>query len=327
MNNSRIKVLIVGLGKIGLTYDINLSSDRYILSYVRACSLDKRYELLGCVDSSANARKALLAEYETPIFDSLEAAFLAVSPELVIIATPTENHESAIRIVAKKASVKVVLSEKPLADNVEGALACAKCCESNGKILLVNFMRRVVTPLTDLLFDFREKNLPGRIGGSVHYSGGFLHNGSHFIDLLVLLFGKVHSHELVRKRPCGTDWMVDVVLHFSSASIYFLSSDYHEDLIGVTNHEVDLIGSCDRITLRNGGRVIQKYTAGDDQVFNNIKTFSERENFSLDAMNKFMAYVLDDMWEEFSFGKSKSTKAIEFVYIMKLIDSIIKESK
>jgi hypothetical protein len=80
-------VLLIGLGNVGVGFD--LSDSRKVLSHARAFSRHPYFNLAAGVDTDAERRRRFEAAYGVPSFDDVGAATREVSPDVVVVATPT----------------------------------------------------------------------------------------------------------------------------------------------------------------------------------------------------------------------------------------------
>ena len=138
----RKKCLVVGLGQIGMAYDLSLDPARYISTHVRAFSAHPAFELSGAVDSSEKQRHMFEQHYKKPSFSSLSESLQKIKPEVVVIATPTTTHLAVLDQVLGECSPQAILCEKPLAYEPEEGTKMVEACHKTGTKLFVNYMRR-----------------------------------------------------------------------------------------------------------------------------------------------------------------------------------------
>jgi len=123
---SNVRLIIVGLGLVGRRHAISIHHVDNV-------------ELAGIVDTSEEAKR-YAQEHGLPVFDDIEKALDAISPDGVILSTPTPLH-------VQQASISVawgipVLVEKPLAVTADEAEALVKQAEEISVPLLVGHHRR-----------------------------------------------------------------------------------------------------------------------------------------------------------------------------------------
>jgi predicted dehydrogenase len=108
---NKIKSLVIGLGNIGLNYDIVKKKE--ITTHCKALSLDKSYELIGAIDKDINKTRIFNKIYNKPGFKSVEKALKFIKPELIVISCNTEYHYNIFEKIKKFQNLKYILLEKP----------------------------------------------------------------------------------------------------------------------------------------------------------------------------------------------------------------------
>ena len=112
------KVLIIGLGNIGMGYDIKNFESNKVLTHAKSFLISDQFSLVGGVDLDASKRKQFKERYNCPAFSNIEKAMRDLSPEIVVIATSTDNHLKNVRDVFSNGLPKILICEKPLAYNL-----------------------------------------------------------------------------------------------------------------------------------------------------------------------------------------------------------------
>jgi predicted dehydrogenase len=96
-------------------------------------------ELVGVVDASPKRRQEISDKFDTQGFESVEA-LLAAGVDAVSVAVPTIHHRAAAEPLLNAGVA--VLMEKPLAGDVETALAIKNLAEQTGTVLMVGHIER-----------------------------------------------------------------------------------------------------------------------------------------------------------------------------------------
>ena len=167
------KCLIVGLGQIGMGYDLNIDPSKAVYSHARAFSLHPAFELCGGVDPSATQRSVFESHYGQPSYRDIERALKAEMPSVVVIALPTMLHGAAISTVLLHSTPKVILCEKPLAYDLGDARNMVAVCERAGVSLFVNYMRRSDPGAAEVKERIESGAIVLPIKGVAWYSKGF----------------------------------------------------------------------------------------------------------------------------------------------------------
>lgn len=245
--------LLVGLGQAGMTFDIGKSINTQVMSHARALAMTRGLDLVGAVDPDTNARSAFSNIFRRRAFPTIEQALLEVSPEIVVIAAPTETHLSLVERVCQYASPKVVLCEKPLSYQMADAYQIVEICEKNNIQLFVNYMRRLDRATQEI----KELIFGGGLGpfsvGTCFYSNGLINNASHFVDILQFWFGKpsvLDSSFVVGDKAAADDAIVNFSLLFEDLQIEFRA------LVKTPTSQLSLFmwGSRNRLDYDLGGR-------------------------------------------------------------------------
>jgi predicted dehydrogenase len=186
-----IGVWIIGLGAIGMQYDL-FAEDGRIQSHARAIDRHPDYRLVGATDVDPKNRSAFEGEYGIAATSDLRH-IPHQGIDILVLATPTNTHRSVLEETLTKVRPSIVLCEKPLAWNEQDAAAIVQRCRSVNARLFVNFVRRALPETVQIRSMLREARCAGPVRGLVWYSKGFVHNGSHWIDLLSYWFGDLRS--------------------------------------------------------------------------------------------------------------------------------------
>jgi predicted dehydrogenase len=133
---------IVGLGKIGMLYDMHLAQSEFVLSHARALHLHGDFQLVAAVDPNPVLRDDFARLYGAPAYENLSQMMAQVLPDVVVVASPTPTHEGVLNQVLAQYSPRAFLCEKPLA--YEGAVGqrMVEACARARVPIYVNYIRR-----------------------------------------------------------------------------------------------------------------------------------------------------------------------------------------
>lgn len=183
------KCLIIGLGQIGMGYDLTLDTVKAVYCHARAFSLHPAFELIGAVDPSATQRDLFKNHYCLPAYSDTASALKAETAGVVVIASPTVQHGAVLSEVLSHSTPNAILCEKPLSYDLAEAREMVEACEGAGVMLFVNYMRRADPGVIEVKKRIESGKIASPIKGFAWYSKGFLHNGSHFFNLLEFWLG------------------------------------------------------------------------------------------------------------------------------------------
>jgi UDP-N-acetyl-2-amino-2-deoxyglucuronate dehydrogenase len=182
-----IQAAIFGLGRIGHGFGVAGSGEPlcHSESYARVPSV----RLALGVDPDDAARGRFAARF--PGATVVPEAPPGPEPRIDVasIATPAQARAAAVD-AALRLGARAILAEKPLAPSTPEAAAIAARCREAGATLIVNYSRRWTPMLRVLRAAVRDDGRLGPpLGASIRYTGGLVHNGTHWIDLLLAMFG------------------------------------------------------------------------------------------------------------------------------------------
>ncbi len=248
------RVLVVGLGRIGIGYDLSLDPARWILTHARAFQQHPRFQLTGGVDPDPGRCRLLNEHYGVAGWTSLHQALSVAHPDVVVVAAPTSEHAATVRNLLEAISLRAILSEKPLAYDAAQGAAIERLCRDKNCDLFVNYMRRSDPGVIEVKRRLDSGAIQTPIRGVVWYSKGLIHNGSHFFNLLQYWLGSMKEFGIIRpgRLWAGEDPEPDVQVEFDHGTITFLAAQ-EEDF---SHYTVELIARNGRLRYEDGGRTI-----------------------------------------------------------------------
>jgi predicted dehydrogenase len=286
-------VLLIGLGNVAVGYDDPDAASAKFLSHARAFSRHPAFRLAGGVDPDADCRLRFEAGYGLPTYTDIDTATRELSPDIVVVATPTALHLQAVMAVLAAGRPRAMLCEKPLAYNLKDAQQIIDACARQDCSLFVNFFRQSEPGVAEI----RARLADGRIGvplkGVAWYSKGMFNSGVHFLSLLQNLMGEVKDVRLIDTGRMwhGTDPEPDVDIAFASGRVVFLASR-EEDFF---HNAVELIAPNGRLRYEAGGARIVWQGVEEDARFKGYTLLSEAvENIDTD-FDRIQWYVVDQL--------------------------------
>jgi predicted dehydrogenase len=286
-------VLLIGLGRIGVGYDLGTSADRHVYTHARAFSMHPAFHLLGGVDPDESHRARFQNEYEKPVFFDVETALGELQPEVVVIAVPTPAHGEMLQRVLKGWRPQAVLCEKPLAYDVDEARRMVGTCAQHGVSLYVNYMRRSDPGVIEVKRRLVNGVIANPVKGVAWYSKGLLHNGSHLFNMLAYWLGEMIDSQII---DAGRIWDArdpepDVRVRFEKGTIVFLAAR-EEDY---SYYTVELVTGNGRLRYEVGGEEIQwqdavadSNTAGYTVLASNVETIAS-------GLGRYQWHVVDQL--------------------------------
>jgi len=265
-------VLVVGLGKIGLGFD--LSSDScYILTHTKAYLRHKDFNLIAGIDINMSRRKEFKDYTGKMAYSDIRQfkKYNNTKIDIVSLCTPEKvRYSEFIKIVSLKP--KLVIIEKPLALTPSEAVKIKSTADKNNIKIFVNYTRRVDPSFENLRKILRAKKLGNVSLVKINYNGGMYKNASHFIDLIVHYFGvpkKIRCLN-IKKRKDG-DFDASFILRYKNFEAFFNYVPAAAYFIA----ETDIFLSKGRISVFDGGIDIKVLKAVRDPVFRSCFALKE----------------------------------------------------
>lgn len=250
------RALIIGLGNVGIGYDLGFKQFEKILTLGRAFHEHENFELVGGVDTDPDQCKLFEKYYLRPSYPDIEVAINEVDPHVIIISAPTEHHFGIYCKVMSISKPLAILCEKPLSYDLKEAEYMVSNSVSSNVILLTNYMRRCDPAVINVRDRIERNEISGPFKGVCWYSKGLFNNGSHFVNLFQYLLGEVVDFKIVNQ---GRFWMdhdpePDVLIKHELGEIYLLAA--REEMF--SHYTVELIAANGRLRYEKGRMVWQK---------------------------------------------------------------------
>jgi len=294
------KAVIVGCGRIGSEFadDPRVSG---IYSHAGAYSANPDVELVAVCDVDRGRADRAAARWRVPAYTNATQMLCQTMPDIVSICSPDSTHAEVMRWCLDVPSVRGIFAEKPLAQNLPDAMQLERIAVDSDRKVVVNYIRRYAAGHHSV----RELIARGDLG-TLHsvtglYSGGLLHNGSHWVDLARWLFGEVVAVEAMSRA--GDDGAIatpHVLLHFANglAACLFGAGPY-----GI--FEMDIIGSSGRIRIAESGHVIEAFRIGDNPRYSGFTALLPDGKWN-GGLEYAMVHALEDLVSCMRTGKRPS---------------------
>ena len=181
-------VIIIGLGNIGLMYDLIVPNKKICKTHSKSLFYSKKYNLIGAVEKDRISKKKFISKYKLPVFDNLSFPLNFYKPDFVIIAVPTKNHLKIFNKIIKHVSVKYILFEKPVGNNIHECREIIKKSNKKNIKVYVNYIRNYQTKIIDFFYSNKFFKITNKNLVTIYYTGSILNNCSHFFALLISLY-------------------------------------------------------------------------------------------------------------------------------------------
>lgn len=315
-----LQALVVGLGQIGMGYDMKHSSEQFIISHARAFQVHQDFRLVGGVDSDFTRRNQFESEYSCPGYSDLVNALKELSPDVIAVATPTETHLQTILTIIRECKPKAIICEKPLAYDIYGATKIVESCEAAGIRLFVNYIRRSDSGVIEVKRRIANDLITQPVKGVCWYSKGLLNNGSHFINLLQYWLGDIVDFEVINKGRLWADKdpEPDLKVNFKLGTVVFLAV-YEENF---SHYTIELISPSGRLQYARGGSQISWQSVIDDPVCEGYRILNPVSENILSDLNRIQLHVLNHLISNLNGQESSICTSRDALNTLKILDEI-----
>lgn len=271
--------LIIGAGQIAGGYDT--PSDKRVLTHAHGYKTHGQFDLLGFYDIDKAKADSMAKKWNVKSFKSPPPA------DVISVCTPDGFHLSSLK-QALALHPKLVFLEKPLSNDPKEAGQILKL--SKRLPILVNYSRRFVKEF----YDINKMDLGRFQTGHGYYGKGFLHNGSHMLDLLNLLLGKIQKVRVFdsfvdfdKKDPTKT-----AVLTFKKGGRFFMQG---VDCRHYSIFEVDLLFQKKRVRIIDSGFNIEIYEIEENPRYKGYRGFHSRTLIET-SLDQAMSRAVDNIY-------------------------------
>ena len=289
-----LRALIVGAGKIAAGYDAPGSKE--ILTHAHGFQSVTGFTLTGFVDRDLAQAEQAAAKWGGKAYADIRAAFADGPIDVVSVATPDATHAAVLKELATF-SPRLIFCEKPLALNWMDAQAIQELYRQLPTEIQVNYLRRFVPEFRAVKQAIDAGSYGRFLTGSGFYVKGFLHNGSHMVDLLQYwLGGATDIQELTNSV---VDEEKSVLLAFADGGLFTIQS-----LVGNPYwiFEMDLLFEQKRLRILDSGLAIQEYTLGENPVFPGTPEM-QPQPIGTTGLDRAMQFAMENIRDHLQLGE------------------------
>ena len=291
---------VIGCGSIGSSMQDNPGAKRRgICTHASAYQSHNRTELTALCDTNPNNLSQALNRWGDHIQGYSDVALMLqeCQPDLVSVATHVDSHFEITQRCLLAPSVKAVLLEKPISNDLNEAYALRDLAEQSGKILTINYSRRFPKIFQQLASDFAQK----RWGDVVHISGfytkGLIHNGTHWLDMFRMFFGEPDTAQGFAKLsdPDHTLKNGDAMISFAMSSSQAPSVEVRAFPVSAhTIFDMDILLTKGRVRIIDQSDTIEIYQVKEDYPFVGYQALDLIETHQ-NCLKHFVAHGIDDL--------------------------------
>jgi len=300
------KTVLIGLGNIGLNYDLN---EKSVITHSKSIIKNSKLKFICGIDKSKKQRKIFEKKYFIKTLPKLKNDTLLAKTSFVVISTPNKTHLNLIKKIVTFRKVKDILLEKPGGANLKDFEKIVKLCKKNKINLYINYHR-----LYDKNYSIVKKLLLSmkKFTGIASYSRGLDNNCSHILTLLNCFNLRRFKIKILRR---GKD--PDFLIKFDKGKIFFFNNPRKN----ISNNEFEIVGDNLKIKSKDQMNEFDVFNIEKDNYIKDNYIFSNKsKNIKFDKKNS-QKVVLDNIFNK-KRGKNIS-KITEISYnSFKIIDKI-----
>jgi predicted dehydrogenase len=316
----KLRALVVGLGQIGMEYDLQEDPSNYILTHARAFHSHPNFTLVGGVDTNHSRLIIFREKYHCKGYNNLLIALTELQPQVVAVSVPTYLHYQIINQILDFNCIKVILCEKPLDYSLTQASSIINNCRSKDVKLFVNYMRRSDRAVKEIKRRIETGLIAQPIKGVCWYSKGIIHNGSHFLNLLQYWLGEVIDFKMINygRTLENNDLEPDVKFFFDCGAVIFLAAKEEH----YSHYSIELISKSGRLHYQQGGQKISWQNVVEDPIYNNYKSLESIETSMFSDLNKIQWHVVDQIHANLNGIESSLCDAEDALQTLKVLSKI-----
>ena len=318
-NNKIFNTIIVGLGNIGMLYDINIKDNNTILSHAKAIHTHYGFNLVAGVEKSSEKRSLFKKKYSVPVYSNLNELFKnEKNVDTAVISTSSASHLKVCKDLVSH-GVEHILCEKPMGLNENDTKKIYQLTNSKNITLLVNYIRRFDPEIIKIRKEIRNKKFGNVKSIVVFYSGELWNIASHFINLAQYFLDDDFLIDQLNINDENEEGGVNFYIRFKSGIVMNFVSCLKKNFEIIDFY---LITDTNIIILKNGGRKIIVEGVVSDNLFKNYKILDQKQSFDNTNLKKIQYNVFEKFFNILVNKDSNISTASEAYITSKILSRI-----
>lgn len=280
----KAKVLVIGAGNIAQAYD-SLDGPEirtHIKGYKQSPDV---FEIHTLFDIDQTKGEQIAKKWGIPNHSSDFEQLQQKKFDVISICSPDSTHGFYLD-AALAMRPSVIFIEKPLNISSQKAESILKYCIDQKILVLVNYSRVYIPEFREMKEKIRSPEFGNILSLGIKYHGGFLHNCSHLINLIVFLFEPVIGScilidEVIDYSPSDPSISAIVKCKALGSEFSLTINAYDASVLNMT--EVDIISERRRIC----------YVESQGSMVNELTKFRYVDGIPLQEFISEKAYKID----------------------------------
>lgn len=312
--------LVVGLGQMGMGYDVNLDSESFVLTHSRAFELHPKFRLIGGVDPDSIRRDLFENQYRCKPYSSIDDAYRDLDPDILAISNPTESHGQTLTMALDVFQPECIICEKPLSYELSEAKKMVDLCASQNCRLYVNYKRRSDPGAIEVKRLLADGSISCPVKGLAWYSKGLFNNGSHLFNLLQFWLGDVQDFKILQVGRLWNkvDPEPDFLVTFQHGDIYFLAAKEEN----FSHYTIELVASNGRLRYEQEGDHIVWQRVVTDTTYEGYKILSPVDELIQTEMRRYQWHVVDQIARDIDGYDANVCSGLEALQTLRWLDEI-----
>ena len=277
------KTVLIGLGNIGLNYDLN---EKLILTHSKSISKNKNLKLIYGVDKSPKQRKIFEKKYSIPTLSKLEKDKSLEDAYFFVISTPNHTHLRLIRKILSFQKLKYILLEKPGGTDFKNFQKITTLCKKKKVKLFINYNRLYDNNYSKISRLLKKMK---KFTGVATYSRGLENNCSHILSFLNS-FNLKKIKIMILKRGKNPDF----IIKFKKGNVYFFNNPRDN----ISNNEFEIIGDNFKIRTKDEINTFEIFKIKKERFIKNNYIFSNKGKIIKFDKNNSQKNVLDNIFNK-----------------------------
>lgn len=215
-----INTLIVGLGKIGMLYDIK---KKVYLTHSKCIQKNKNFNLVGGIDLSLKNSKIFIKKFKKPVWREIRKYDQKKKIDFVIVSTLPVKRYQIIKDIIKYIKPQRILIEKPVSYNLNTLNSIIKISKKNDIKIFINYPRissNLIKYLGNKIEKIKNNSFKKII---ITVPNPIKTNIFHYIQLLFYLLKKNNYKSSYLFKPIKRLIKKNFVyLHYNNFEIFFI---------------------------------------------------------------------------------------------------------
>ena len=267
------RVGIIGCGRIGSLWDEETSHE-YSKTHAKAFHKLNARSLVAFCDTNLDRARTAAQFWSCDKFYNQVDAFLENSFDIISVCTPVTNRKEILQKIKSKSPNAVLVIEKPFAESSAEASEFLNLLSEQDNVIL-NYSRRFAPGIKELKNQIASGHFGKLQAGNGFYGNGLLNNGSHMLNLIEFLLGRIDqahaSAKVADGRKEDETFSFQATLGETKISIHGLNHNYF------TVFELDLVFEKGRVRLAERGEKIEIQSIIPDPVYAGFKILGPAE--------------------------------------------------